>query len=116
MNGMLLAGVLLAGATASLGSGAIPPRRHVVEIRGMAFHPAVLEVHRGDTIVWVNRDFVPHTATAAPSAARRAARNPSWDTGRLAPEESGRYVPLGEGEVEYFCALHPPMRGRLIVR
>jgi plastocyanin len=108
MTRAVLAGVLLAGAAASLGPSAVPPRRHVVEIRGMAFHPAVLEVHRGDTIVWVNRDFVPHTATAA--------RKPRWDTGRLAPEESGRYVPLGAGEVEYFCALHPPMQGRLVVR
>ena len=67
-KGLVLAGVVLAGVAAWPGPDPVPPRRHVVEIRGMAFHPAVLEIHRGDTVVWVNRDFVPHTATGTPGA------------------------------------------------
>jgi plastocyanin len=104
----MLAGVVLAGALAPLGPILIAPRRHVVEIRGMAFHPAVLEVQRGDTVVWINRDFVSHTATAT--------RKAGWSTGPLVPGQDGRYVAGGKGEEPYFCELHPPMRGTLIVR
>lgn len=85
-----------------------PPGRHVVEIRGMAFHPAVLTVSRGDTVVWINRDIVPHTATAA--------GRPTWDTGQLQRGQDGRYVPDRGGEVLYVCTLHPTMQGKLIIQ
>jgi plastocyanin len=84
------------------------PQRHIVEIRGMAFHPEVLEVRRGDTVVWINRDIVPHTATAS--------RKPGWNTGPLLQGKSGRHVARRVGEAPYFCELHPIMVGKLIVR
>ena len=36
-----------------------------VTIEGMKFQPASVTVKRGDTVVWQNKDVVPHTATAA---------------------------------------------------
>jgi plastocyanin len=98
---------LLPGSAARLRPGDPLPRRHVVEMRGMAFHPAVLEVQPGDTVVWINRDIVPHTATASGKA--------GWTTGALAQGQSGRYVPRKRGEEPYACELHPTMRGKLIV-
>ncbi len=92
---------------APAGAGA-PPRRHVVEIRAMTFHPAVLEVARGDTVEWINRDIVPHTATAGGVG--------GWDTGTLAAGQGGLVVAGRAGEVTYVCVLHPVMRGRMIVR
>ena len=86
-----------------------PPRRHVVEIRGMVFHPAVLTVAAGDTVVWINRDIVPHTATAADSA-------PPWDTGLIQQGREARYVPRRKGEAPYVCTLHPVMQGKLIIQ
>jgi plastocyanin len=106
-----LAAVVLLGLAGALGFVRIPapvPQRHVVEIRGMAFHPRVLEVHRGDTVVWINRDMVPHTATSM--------KKGSWNTGPLPEGKSGRYVPRRAGEDPYFCQLHPVMRGAVIVR
>lgn len=84
------------------------PRRHVVEMRGMGFQPRELEVRRGDTVVWINRDVVPHTATSI--------QKRGWSTGPLVEEQSGHYVPRRPGEDDYFCELHPVMRGKLIVR
>jgi plastocyanin len=102
-------GVLaLAGATVPSLPADPVPQRHVVEIRGMAFHPEVLKVRRGDTVVWINRDIVPHTATAT--------RKSGWDTGTLLQGESGQYVASYGGEDPYFCKLHPVMLGKLIVR
>jgi plastocyanin len=84
------------------------PQRHVVEVQGMAFHPAVLEVQRGDTVVWINRDIVPHTATSTQKS--------GWNTGSLLQGESGQYVAGHRGEDPYFCQLHPVMLGKLVVR
>lgn len=99
---------MLLGAGAQRGPYDSAPRRHLVEIRGMAFHPAVLKVARGDTITWVNRDIVPHTATSG--------GKPAWSTGNLAQEQSGQYVPQHTGTIAYFCELHPVMQGKLIIR
>jgi plastocyanin len=105
-------GVLaLAGAARSRPADAVP-QRHVVEIRGMAFHPEVLEVRRGDTVVWINRDIVPHTATAT----RKSGQKPAWNTGPLLQGQSGQYVASHRGEDPYLCQLHPVMLGKLIVR
>ena len=37
---------------------------HTVTIDGASFSPADLTVKAGDTIVWVNKDLLAHTATA----------------------------------------------------
>lgn len=105
----LVAPLALAGlAAAELPPVPTPvPRRHVVEIRAMRFVPAVLEVAAGDTIVWINHDLVPHTATAR--------GNVKWDTGTLLQGEAGQVV-ARRGEVQYECLLHPVMRGTLRVR
>jgi plastocyanin len=112
--GFPLAALAAVGGLVFTGA-AISPRptnpvahRRVVEIRGMAFHPAVLEVRPGDTVVWVNRDIVPHTATAT--------RKPGWNTGPLLQGKSGRYVVSQRGADPYVCELHPTMLGKLVVR
>lgn len=84
------------------------PRTHTVEIRGMEFHPAVLSVAVGDTIVWINHDIVPHTATAT--------EKPKWDTGQLVQGQMGRYIARDPGMARYGCTLHPTMHGKLIIR
>ncbi|MEP7327109.1 MAG: cupredoxin family copper-binding protein [Gemmatimonadota bacterium] len=99
--GLLGAGVLWPGAVS-------PKHQRVVTISGMAFDPAALEVERGDTVVWINRDIVPHTATdTLPNG---------WDTGTLTQGQTGRFVPRRRGEVKYFCRFHPTMQGKLIIR
>ena len=92
----------------SLGSDAASPRTHTIEIRGMAYDPDGLTVARGDTVVWINRDVVPHTATGGGRL--------GWDTGQLLQGQEGRYVAGRAGEAAYTCALHPGMRATLIVQ
>jgi plastocyanin len=101
--------VAFAGAMVAPRSPAPVLRKHVIEIRGMAFEPAELTVMRGDTLVWINRDIVPHTATASGKR--------GWDTGTLSQGESSRVVVLRDaGTSHYVCRLHPTMRGTLTVR
>jgi plastocyanin len=104
----LAAGLLVAGVSWGFQAGTpAAPRRHVVAIRGMTFQPPVLSVAPGDTVVWINRDLVPHTATGRGTGA--------WDTGILASGDSARYVPLGPGDWAYGCRLHPTMAAHLLV-
>lgn len=82
--------------------------RYVVEIRQMAFVPAVLTVGPGDTVVWINRDLFPHTATATGGS--------PWDTGPIAAGDSSQVVVPRGGGSPYACALHSTMQGQVIVR
>ena len=73
---------------------------HTVEIKQFKFVPDTLSVRVGDKIKWVNKDIVPHTATAA---------DETWDTGALAKDESAVTVVSAETTEEYFCVFHPHM-------
>jgi plastocyanin len=55
--------------------------------------PAELTVARGDTVVWSNTDFVPHSTTARNSAwdSKAVEANGSW---RFATRDAGRYATI----------------------
>lgn len=84
------------------------PTAHTVEIRGMRFVPAVLTIAPGDTVVWINRDIVPHTATAT--------RGNGFDTGLIAHDSTARYVATRAGRIRYSCTYHPTMHGSLVIQ
>jgi plastocyanin len=100
--GILIALVLIAPAGAA-GEGT----RHTVIIEGVQYSPSELIVHPGDRIVWVNKDPFPHTATAA---------NKSFDSGSIAADASWSYTVTKQGEIEYSCAFHPTMKGKIKVQ
>jgi plastocyanin len=101
--GLLLAGVGLAVAAEERNA----PRRHTVTIEGNAFRPDDLTVDRGDTVVWVNRDFYPHTATESEGR---------FDSGTIPANESWAYTAEAAGDFQYRCTLHPTMKATLHVR
>jgi plastocyanin len=80
---------------------------HAVRIEGMKFVPGRIEVAAGDTIVWTNKDFLPHSVTSA------AARIESGD---LTQDRSWKFVARNKGEIQYICRLHPVMRGAVVVK
>ncbi|MCM2280261.1 MAG: cupredoxin family copper-binding protein [Bdellovibrionaceae bacterium] len=79
---------------------------HTITIEGMKFDPATLTVKRGDTIVWVNKDFFPHTATS---------ENKAFDSGEIKAGASWKRVVDTKGSFTYVCTLHPTMKGSLTV-
>jgi plastocyanin len=108
--------LLIAAAFASsallLQAGAGPeafaaPAIHTVVIADMKFVPETLRVRPGDTIVWVNKDFFPHTATA---------QDRRFDSHDIATNQSWKYVATKTGTVPYVCTLHPTMKATLIVK
>jgi len=93
--------------TASPGIAVEPPVVHTVLIEGTSYTPQTLTVHRGDTIVWTNKDPFPHTVTA---------RNGQFDSHLVLEDHSWKYTARKRGEFPYFCALHQTMTGVLIVK
>lgn len=77
-----------------------------VEIFNNQFGPGALRVRLGATVVWANYDAVPHDVKAA---------DRSFESGNL--PTLGRYFVTftRPGTVEYFCAVHLEMRGRIVV-
>jgi plastocyanin len=81
-------------------------KTHTVRIEGMQFNPARIEVAAGDTVVWTNKDVVPHTVTASQAKV---------ESGELAPGKSWRFVAKKKGETPYICRIHPTMKAVLVV-
>ena len=91
-SAVLLPGLVATGARAATWQ---------VTIQGFAFSPANFEVAAGDTIIFVNADSAPHTATAEDGA---------FDTGRIDPGAQVE-VTIPEGRHPYSCQYHPMMKG-----
>jgi plastocyanin len=71
----------------------------------MKFGPASAGIRIGDTISWINRDFLQHTATA---------RDKSFNV-ELPPKSSGESVIRHSGTIAFYCICHPGMTGSLKV-
>jgi plastocyanin len=104
-----VASLCLLGAIAASCSRAAPrvPTAHTVKLQNFGFAPAELTVARGDTVIWSNTDFVPHTATA---------RNSAWDSKAIEANGSWRWVAREAGRYDYYCVFHPNMKGTIDVR
>jgi plastocyanin len=104
--------LVAAAASAACGGGqdaaAVkpPPSTHTVTMEAVGFKPETITVKVGDSIVWVNKDPFPHTATAAGV----------FDSKEMLPEKSFTFTAAQPGEVQYVCTYHPTMKGRIVVK
>ncbi len=80
------------------------PKIHIVEIKDMQFQPAEIRVNKGDTVMWVNKDIVPHDATEIDS---------TWASPLLANGVSWKKVITKSDS--YYCSIHVVMKGEVIV-
>ncbi len=76
-----------------------------ITIDKMVYAPAEATAKVGDTIEWVNKDILAHTATA---------KTNDWDV-TIAPNKTVRMVLKKSGEVDYHCKFHPNMNGHVTV-
>jgi plastocyanin len=58
-------------------------------------------------VAWTNNDQVQHTVTAV---------DRSFDSGSLAPGTTWRYTFTKPGTYQFFCVVHPFMKGVVIVK
>jgi plastocyanin len=75
-------------------------------MKSIAFQPSRIEITAGTTVAWTNTDAVQHTVTAV---------DRSFDSGNLAPGTTWQYTFTKPGTYQFFCAVHPFMKGMVIV-
>lgn len=71
------------------------------------FEPRTLKIKAGDTVTWKNDDYKPHTVTADSGK--------ELDSGKIQPGESFSHTFPTPGDFSYHCALHPNMKGEIVV-
>lgn len=72
-----------------------------------SYDPIAIEVDSGTTVTWTNEDFVIHTVTDDEN---------TFDSGFIQAGSTWRYTFDEPGELDYFCTLHPWMRGSILVK
>jgi plastocyanin len=75
-----------------------------VTIDNLVFSPAEINAEVGDTIMWINKDAMVHTATV----------KDGWEV-KIPPNKTVMQVLQTVETVDYYCRFHPNMKGRLTV-
>jgi plastocyanin len=81
------------------------------------FTPDNISVKPGATLTFRNHDAVVHTATGTNDGTSVASPTPNavFDTGLLSTGQEKQIIFAHEGTFNYFCEVHPYMRGAVIV-
>ena len=83
---------------------ATPP---TIEIKEFKYGPPILSVPVGSTVTWVNHDEEPHTVTSGTGA---------FSSAGLVNEDTFVQTFTKPGTYEYFCKVHPFMKGTVVVK
>jgi plastocyanin len=83
------------------------PKTHTIIMENMRFQPERLTIARGDTVVWINKDLVPHTATSKAGG---------FDSQVIQAEKSWKFTVRKKGDFAYVCTFHPTMTAMLRVK
>jgi len=110
------AGLIALGAAAAALAQQSPPaapqqvaatNEAEISIQSFQFVPAILTVKAGTAVTWLNRDEEPHNVVSL----ERVFRSKAIDGG-----EKFTAVFDKPGTYNYICAVHPHMRGTIIVQ
>ena len=83
------------------------PNTNTVNIDNFSFTPMTLEVPRGATVTWVNKDDIPHVVASTENKFKSRA---------IDTDGSFTFTFTEPGTYEYFCSVHPKMTGRIVVK
>ena len=94
-------------ATALAAVSALPVRAADMEVNidNFAFTPKELTVKAGTTIVFHNRDDIPHSVVGSTG---------EFHSKALDTDDSFSFTFTKAGTYDYSCGLHPKMQGRIV--
>jgi plastocyanin len=78
-----------------------------VRIANFTFDPPLLTVQLGSTVTWKNEDDIVHVVKEKDGA---------FHSGPLDTDGTFSQTFTRAGIVDYFCAIHPHMTGRIVVK
>ena len=103
--GLALAVALAASVSFGAGSSA-SAAEDTVTIDNFTFNPPRLVVATGATVTWINQDDIPHAIASVTK---------SFKSKALDPDDRFSFTFTTPGVYEYFCSLHPHMKGTIVV-
>ena len=88
---------------------AAAPAGKVVEVKvdNFSFSPQTITIAAGTTVIWTNRDDIPHTVVSDD----KVFKSKVLDT-----DEKFTYTFDKAGNFPYFCSVHPKMTAKVIVQ
>ena len=88
------------------GMNAVPAHAETIQVTidKLVYSPVAIKAKVDDTIEWINKDIVAHTATV----------RGDWDV-TIAANSSASLVLKKAGTVDYYCRFHPNMKGRITI-
>ena len=88
---------------------AAAPAGNVVEVKvdNFSFSPQTITIKAGTTVIWTNRDDIPHTVVSDD----KVFKSKVLDT-----DEKFSFTFDKAGNFPYFCSIHPKMVGKVIVQ
>lgn len=78
-----------------------------VIIYRMQFTPANINVKKGDTVVWINKDIVVHDVTE---------KDKLWTSGNIPNDGTTAFKRVADSSFDYFCSIHPTMTASVTVQ
>ena len=84
----------------------VTAKTYSVSIQNFAFSQKSINIKKGDTVVWTNKDSAPHTVTGV---------NDGPASGTLNNSSSYSFTFNSAGTFSYKCAFHPSMTGSVVV-
>ena len=99
--------MLLAGSLSVRASDQPSAANAEVKLDNFSFGPQTLTISVGTTVVWTNRDDIPHTVVSTDGVFKSKVR----DT-----DEKFSYTFTKAGTYPYFCSVHPKMTGKVVVQ
>ena len=86
-----------------------------VPSNGKFFVPDTLTVSKGTTVTWTNGDSTLHTVTSGSPESGNSGTGTEFDSSYLLQEKRFNINSVSAGTFDYYCTLHPYMKGKVVV-
>ena len=104
---LLIASLLIIGASGCYSTApATTGAGNSVSIDNFAYNPSELTVSAGTTVTWTNNQQVTHTITFDDGSLNQ----------QIVPGATVQKTFSTAGEFTYHCAIHPSMKGKIIIK
>src|SRR5436190_7488596 len=89
-------------------AGSVAPATAWVSIQALKYLPETIEIRKGETVEWDNKDLTPHTVTFQTSG--------NVNSGSIDVGMSWSHTFTQAGSYPYFCTFHPEMKATVVVK
>lgn len=105
-----LVAVLILFAIFSIGCSkqniVVPEKTDTITINNFVFEPANIEINAGSTVIWFHNTSVTHILVS----------QSLFESNELNRGDNFTFTFPNSGEYNYYCSIHPSMKGRIIVK